>query len=118
MKTNNLPNQLRWVILLLAAAVILPTVCLLWFMNQAVKNERLAVRQKLTDICNENIENLKADLVERMVADYAPPIVLEHKEKEIPGWINAIKRDADSVVIYDDDGQLIYPIRMVETVPE
>jgi len=42
-------DQLRWVILLLAAAVLLPTVCLLWFMNQAVKNERLAIRQKLVD---------------------------------------------------------------------
>ena len=37
-------------VLLLAIAVILPTVCLLWFMSQAVKNERLAVKQKLTDI--------------------------------------------------------------------
>ena len=46
--TNN-HDQLRPVILLLAVAVILPTVCLLWFMTQAVKNERLAVRQKLVD---------------------------------------------------------------------
>ena len=35
--------------MLLAIAVILPTVCLLWFMTQAVKNERLAIRQKLVD---------------------------------------------------------------------
>jgi signal transduction histidine kinase len=46
-------NQLRWVILLLAIAVILPTVCLLWFMSQAVRNERLAVRQKLIDVYTE-----------------------------------------------------------------
>jgi signal transduction histidine kinase len=46
---NKNSNQLRWVILLLAIAVILPTVCLLWFMTQAVKNERLAIRQKLID---------------------------------------------------------------------
>lgn len=42
-------DQLRWVILLLAIAVILPTVCLLYFMTQAAKNERLAIRQKLID---------------------------------------------------------------------
>lgn len=35
--------------MLLAIAVILPTVCLLWFMSQAVTNERLAIRQKLID---------------------------------------------------------------------
>jgi len=27
--------------------VLVPSVCLLWFMNQAVQNERVAVRQKL-----------------------------------------------------------------------
>ena len=41
-------GQFRWVVLLLAVAVILPTVCLLWFMNEVVKSERLVVRQRLT----------------------------------------------------------------------
>ncbi len=43
-------KQLQWAILLLAVVVVLPTVCLLWFMSQAVKNERLVVRQKLIDV--------------------------------------------------------------------
>ena len=54
-------DQLRPVILLLAIAVILPTVCLLWFMTQAVKNERLAVRQKIIDICNDDIAAFKTE---------------------------------------------------------
>ena len=33
--------------MLLIVAVILPTVCLLWFMNEAIDNERLVTRQKL-----------------------------------------------------------------------
>ncbi|HNS20782.1 MAG TPA: HAMP domain-containing sensor histidine kinase [Sedimentisphaerales bacterium] len=41
-------GQYRRVVLLLAAAVILPALCLLWFMSQAAQNERLAVRQRLT----------------------------------------------------------------------
>src|SRR5436190_5888957 len=36
-------------LLLLALVVLVPSVCLLWFMNQAVQNERLAVRQKLVE---------------------------------------------------------------------
>ncbi len=51
--SQNPSGQMRWVILLLVIAVILPTVCLLWFMNQAIKNERLAVRQKLVDVCED-----------------------------------------------------------------
>ena len=35
--------------LLLLLVVLAPSICLLWFMNQAVQNERLALRQKLGD---------------------------------------------------------------------
>ena len=39
-----------WLVLfMLLAAVVVPTACVLWFMNAAVRNERLAVRQKLQD---------------------------------------------------------------------
>ena len=55
-------SQLRWVILLLAIAVILPTVCLLWFITQAVKNERLAVQQKLINVDRTEIEKRFDDL--------------------------------------------------------
>jgi signal transduction histidine kinase len=47
---NEESHPLRLPVLLLAAAVILPTVCLLWFMHHAVKNERLAVRQRVVDL--------------------------------------------------------------------
>jgi signal transduction histidine kinase len=61
MKTDSLSNQLRWVVVLLAAAVILPTVCLLWFMNQAVRNERLAVRQRLETIYRKQCHSILDD---------------------------------------------------------
>ncbi len=64
MKTDSMSNQLRWVILLLAAAVILPTVCLLWFMNQAVKNERLAVRSKLSSVYRGEVNRVFGSLLE------------------------------------------------------
>jgi len=48
-------NQLQWVVLLLAVAVVLPTVCLLWFMSQVVKNERLVVRQKLAALYQDKL---------------------------------------------------------------
>ena len=44
-----------WLMLLLLLAVLVPSVCLLWFMNQAVRNERLAVRQKLADAYRANL---------------------------------------------------------------
>ncbi|MHC4386564.1 MAG: histidine kinase dimerization/phospho-acceptor domain-containing protein, partial [Planctomycetota bacterium] len=69
MKTDSMSNQLRWVILLLAAAVILPTVCLLWFMNQAVKNERLAVRTKLQNAYYSEIHRVLSPFLEWVNTD-------------------------------------------------
>jgi signal transduction histidine kinase len=53
-----------WLTLLLLLVVLVPSACLLWFMNQAVQNERLAVRQKLVDayrghlsLASERLEN-------------------------------------------------------------
>ena len=89
MKTDSMSNQLRWVILLLAAAVILPTVCLLWFMNQAVKNERLAVRQRLKEVY---IRQLKATMDD--------------------GWIqlNLSLPLAQGILIYNDNDKMVFPV--------
>jgi len=45
--------------LLLAIAVILPTVCLLWFMTQAAKNERFAIRQEVIEVYTKELEELR-----------------------------------------------------------
>jgi len=42
-------NELWPVLLLFFAAVLVPTVCVLWFMVKTVANERFAVRQKLAE---------------------------------------------------------------------
>src|SRR6266436_2455800 len=39
-----------WPVVLLLFAVLVPAVCLLWFMGAAMRNERLAARQKLADV--------------------------------------------------------------------
>ena len=39
-----------WLVLLPLLGVLGPTACVLWFMAAAMRNERLAVRQKLTDV--------------------------------------------------------------------
>src|SRR2546427_622482 len=39
-----------WPVVLLLLAVLVPAVCLLWFMGAAMRNERLAARQKLADV--------------------------------------------------------------------
>ena len=99
--------------MLLSIAVILPTVCLLWFMTQAVRNERLAVKQKLTNAYEQRLGTLG----ERMDGLWATRIdsVRRTAEAELePVEMFAALVDdgpdgCDSVVIYDSSGRAVYP---------
>ena len=112
MKTDTMSNQLRWVILLLAAAVILPTVCLLWFMNQAVKNERLAVRQRLTDFYTTRVnrlfptglDNYFSNLLHGYDNEMGYPDVFFDSLASYPSG-----NIYQGALIYDSTGELIYP---------
>jgi len=111
--------------LLLAIAVILPTVCLLWFMSQAVKNERLAARQKLVDVYHQRTEELISSL-DQIWTDYATNIETEISSREpielftylVPHLLRTNKLGpygfCQSAVIYDSDGTLLYPIVQIE----
>jgi signal transduction histidine kinase len=112
-------QQLRWVVLLLAIAVILPTVCLLWFMSRAVRNERLAVKQKLTDVYMKRLETLSKGiddlwsariemLGQQATAECQPVEIFERlvgQEEETNG-----SRICDAIIIFDDKGRLLYPV--------
>ena len=111
-------DQLWWVVLLLAIAVILPTVCLLWFMSQAVKNERLAVRQKLTDvyqlrldILSKNVDDLWSNRINTVLQKAALNRGVEMFEMLTgTGRGSDGLRFCDAVVIYDSNGTLVYPL--------
>jgi signal transduction histidine kinase len=79
--------------LLLAIAVILPTVCLLWFMTQTVKNERLVVQQKLVDIYQNRLKT-------------------SAQENLSDSWIslNTSTDATDGFLVFDNNGELTYPV--------
>jgi len=110
-------NQLQWVVLLLAVTVLLPTVCLLWFMSRSAQNERLAVRQKLLDIYRGQLELLsrqidrqweqRATALDRAVQAGKSPMELfadlaTGTQPDLPCCRAAL--------IYDTTGRLLYPI--------
>ena len=93
--------------MLLAIAVILPTVCLLWFMSQAVRNERLAVRQKLTDVYQQRLDRLsqKVDDLWSDRIDSLGPQATGLEGAEVFGL-----QLCDAVVVYDGNDRLVYPV--------
>ncbi len=112
-------HQLRWVVLLLAIAVILPTVCLLWFMTQVMKNERLAVRGKLTDVYKQRLETLSKrvdDLWSTRINVLGQQVAAKHQPVEIFERLAGKDNQADglkicdAIIIFDSAGKLLYPV--------
>ncbi len=109
-------GQLRPVLLLLAIAVVLPTVCLLWFMSQAVKNERIAVRQKLIGIYQEKLSEA-AEKSDKDLKEELERLDEQIGNKEVFRALDDL-RDVfhyDGVIIYDETGRRVYP-RLVADV--
>ena len=102
--------------MLLAIAVILPTVCLLWFMSQGVRNVRLAVRQKLTDIYQQRLDRFSArvdalwsariDSLRQNAATYQPVEMFDLLSGRGGTPAPAV---CDALVICDSGGKPLYP---------
>jgi signal transduction histidine kinase len=110
-KTDAGDDRMRWVVLLLAVAVILPTVCLLWFMSQAVKNERLVVRQKLVTLYQDKLSETVRETDGRWsencrFLDTGTPTTHPYEK-----LISAVDKNCfDGMIIYDSTGKRIYPL--------
>lgn len=114
MKTDAISNQLRWVILLLATAVILPTVCLLWFMNQAVKNEQLAVRSKLSSVYHGEVGRVFGPFLEWINAENTNTRTSLSQNNPYQAFQKLAEEESvfesEGLYIYDDAAQeILYP---------
>lgn len=122
-KISSGDNQLWWVVSLLSVAVILPTICLLWFMTQAVRNERLAVRQKLTNAYEQRLGTFSErvdDLWTARIDSVGQRAGLEPIEMFalLADRGDDGRRVCDAVVIYDNSGRAVYPITAYSDNPD
>jgi signal transduction histidine kinase len=103
-------NQMRWVVLLLAVAVILPTVGLLWFISQVVNNERLAVRQKLVTVYREQLQKT-LHLPDKRLSKYCE--LLDSREIQSHPYRKKLfavgQNSLAGLIVYNVEGQRIYP---------
>jgi signal transduction histidine kinase len=93
---------------MLLLAVLVPSVCLIWFMNQAVRNERLAVRQELMEAYRGNLS-----LAQGRLDAWRAQIVHDAETNNLPApamFATAIRAGiADSVICFDPAGKVVYP---------
>ena len=104
-------NQRQWVTLLLAIAVILPTVCLLWFMTQAIENVRMAARQILIDEYSRQVDELSQSL--DTVRDKKYNLVQTIADTNATDMFASLvlgEPAVSGVVVYDRSGSVVYPL--------
>ena len=96
--------------MLLAVAVILPTVCLLWFMSQAVKNVQLAARQKLITVYEDKLATASRETNDNRSMHFEQLDRLIDQNTPSETFIKLFKADYYSVIVYDEQGRRLYPL--------
>ena len=96
--------------LVLLVAVLAPTACLLWFMQAAMRNERLAVRQTLAEAYRASLAGLPARF-EAYWQKAAAELELPGNGVSAPAWFARCVQAglADGLVITDNQGRPAYP---------
>jgi len=99
-----------WPLLLFLLVILIPTACLLWFMNAAMQNERLAFRQRLADVYRAHLPSWQMRLhdywnaipaeIEKLSLDPDPPAAFARAVQS--GLV-------DSIILFDAEGRYIYP---------
>lgn len=97
-------------LLLILVAVLAPTACILWFMNEAMNNQRDAARQKLTEAYRGQLALVRDGLdtwwekrageLERKAETGTAAVVFDSSVRE---------KLADSVILLNRDGSVGYP---------
>ena len=108
-----------WLTLLLLGVVLVPSVCLLWFMNQAVQNERFAVRQKLVEAYRAHLV-LAQERLQTHWQQFAANLELPTEQLSAPALFSRLVRSdtADAAVSFDERGHLLYPTDAITPGPE
>src|SRR5437763_734250 len=97
----------EWPVLLLVAAVLLPTACVLWLINDGIRNQRLVIRQKLAETYSSQLSLVR----DRLDADWsAKAAALDSNGADATAFAQIVNSGmADSAIIRDSAGTPIYP---------
>jgi len=100
--------QTGWLVLLLLLAALVPSGCLVWFMNQAVRNEKFAVRQQLMEVYRGNLA-----LAQGRLETWRIQTIHDAETNPLSGaaLFASIVRGgiADSMICYDASNHVVYP---------
>ncbi|MCP4375078.1 MAG: hypothetical protein GY794_02690, partial [bacterium] len=97
------------VIMVLLAAIV-PAGCVLWFLNAAVENQQLAVKQRLTDAYGSQFDARRDGLLSAWKK--IEQKLDQARKVNDPGQIYKqliSGRVCSAIIVYDESGQVLYP---------
>ena len=97
-----------WPMLALLLLVVLVAIgCVLWFMREAMRNERMAVREKLAEAYRGHLSLVQAQAEERWNHRLGR---LDSAEPDAARFARCVREGlADSVICFDEQGRVAYP---------
>ncbi len=97
--------------MLLAVAVILPTVCLLWFMSQAVQNVQIVTKERLINVYQEKLAEAAEKACDTWKQEFSSldGKIPSKKPFKAFGYLHD-RLYYDGAIIYDKTGARIYPL--------
>ena len=99
------------VFVLLLVAVTVPAVGVLWFMNQAMSNQRLAIQQKLENAYRDQLITLRNKLEEDWNNTLRTLQAAGNRAAASSAFANLVSaRVVDSIIFRDRSGGVLYPI--------
>jgi signal transduction histidine kinase len=107
------------VVILLLLSVLVPSICLLWFMGQAIKSERNEAQQKLLDAYRGQI-TLAQERLENRIEQFSNELETRlNKQGPAAAFELAVRSNiADAAVCFDAAGAMVYPEPVRPPAPE
>jgi signal transduction histidine kinase len=98
-----------WPLLALLLVVVLGAIgCVLWFLGEAMRNERIAVRETLADAYRGHLSLLQARLSDEWNRDVA---AMDGAEPAQARFARCVRDGlAESVICFDETGNIGYPV--------
>ena len=102
--------QRLWpVFVMLVAIVALPTAGVLWFMNQAMQNERLVVEQRLKDVYQSRLKVAAGRIQASWNEKSAHLLETGHKDSKTEAFAELVKTGQVDSALFYRNGRLVYP---------
>jgi signal transduction histidine kinase len=111
-------RELRLMLVLLVLAVVVPVASLLWFMGEAMGNERLAVRQRLADLYRAELHETGAELNafwQRRADALGQRFVDEGPGERFARLVEA--GIVHGAILFDESGSVAYPVSASGSMP-